>query len=292
MSRVKVLSFLFLASLVLVAFLSYSIYVLQAENSKLKSELQSLRGTYEALKAEYSKLNESYSLLFHKYGILNQSYYRLNQTYYTLIRDYTEISLEYQKALSNYIELAVSYGTLNRTYYELLENYTRLERQVEGYTTLLNEYEKLSQIYQLLMSNYTQLKESYDAVYAAFYKPLPSEEKVVPKVDELRQWLKEDKTDGTAYNEPDFVCGDYAVMLHLHAKVNRWDIGIVAVLGKLDGKNFNHVFNAMICQEGLVYVEPQNDEVFYGPIGTVYYHPGFGRIEVKDLIVIVLYDSA
>jgi hypothetical protein len=69
-------------------------------------------------------------------------------------------------------------------------------------------------------------------------------------------------------------------------------MGVVAVLGtKADGSKFNHAFNAIRCKEGLVYVEPQNDQIFYGPIteGQWYYHPGFGLIHVDLFIVVVLY---
>lgn len=285
MNKVKVLSVLFAASLILAAFLGYSSYILQAENLRLKSELQSLSGSYHILEAEHAELKGQYNAILNDYKLLNQSHFRLNQTFYALMRNYTELSLEYQKALSDYVELTVAYGVLNQTYHELLQNYTRLEREAAGYTELLSEH-------QSLLANYTQLKEKYDAFYFAFYEPLLSKDKVVPTTEELKQWLAEDETNEIGYTDPDFVCGDYAVMLHMHAKLKGWDMGVVAVLGRLGARPFNHVFNAIMCQESLVYVEPQNDEVFYGPIKDTYYHPGFGLVQVKEFIVVVLYDGA
>jgi predicted nuclease with TOPRIM domain len=285
LNKVKALSVLFAVSLFLAAFLGYGSYILQAENLRLKSELQSLSGSYHTLEAEHAELRGQYNAILNEYKLLNQSYFRLNQTFYALMRDYTELSLEYQDALSDYVELTVAYEELNQTYHELLQNYTKLEREAAGYTALLSEY-------QLLLANYTQLKENYDAFYATLYKPLPSKDKVVPTTEELKKWLKEDKTDEIRYSEPDFVCGDYAVMLHMHAKLKGWDMGVVAVLGKQGMRPFNHVFNAIECQEDLVYVEPQNDEIFYGPIEGTYYHPGFGLVQVREFIVVVLYDGA
>ncbi|MCS7115158.1 MAG: hypothetical protein RMJ15_06555 [Nitrososphaerota archaeon] len=299
MIKAKALSVLSAASLILAAFLGCSSYALHAENSRLKSELQSLGMLHQTLKAEYAGLRSAYDELFDDYSLLNQSYHglsleyvSLNQTFYALMHNYTELSLGHQKLLSSYVELTVTYGALNQTYHELLQNYTKLEREAAGYTALLSEYEGLIQIYQSLLANYTELKEKYDAFYAALYKPLLSGDKVVPTTEELKRWLTEDKTDEIEYKEPDFVCGDYAVMLHMHAKAKGWDMGVVAILGKLGLKPFTHVFNAIICREGLVYIEPQNDEVFNGPIREEYYHPGFGWVHVEKLIVVVLYDGA
>ncbi|MEM3640765.1 MAG: hypothetical protein QXH37_02425, partial [Candidatus Bathyarchaeia archaeon] len=317
LTKVKVLSVLLAASLFLAAFLGYSNYALQAENLRLKSELQS---KYDELFDNYNLLNQSYHRLSLEYVSLNQTFYTLmqdfrklssdyeealasylnlsvtytmlNQKYILLLQNYTALSEEYKKVLVDYVDLAVAYETLNQTYYELLQNYTRLERETAGYTTLLSEYQGLTQLYQSLQVNYTQLKEKYDAFYVTLYDPLLSKDKVVPKKEELKQWLAEDKTNEINYTDPDFVCGDYAVMLHMHAKLKGWDMGVIGVLGRLTGgREFNHAFNAIICKEGLVYVEPQNDEVFDGPIEDEYYHPGFGRVQVEELIVVVLYDS-
>lgn len=335
MTKVKVLSVLFAVSLFLAAFLGYSNYVLQAENLRLKSELQSISESHVALKAEYAELQSKYGELFEDYNLLNQSYNRLsleyvslNQTFYRLMQDFEKLSSDYEEALTSYsdlsvaytmlnqkyllllqnytalsegyekvlvdyAELTIAYGTLNQTYHELLQNYTKLEREAADYTALLSKYQGLTQLYQSLQANYTQLKEKYDAFYFALYEPLLSKDKVVPKKEELKQWLAEDKTNEINYTDPDFVCGDYAVMLHMHAKLKGWDMGVMGVLGRFrDGGEFNHAFNAIICKEGLVYVEPQNDEVFDGPIKDVYYHPGFGWVNVEELIIVVLYDSA
>jgi hypothetical protein len=93
-----------------------------------------------------------------------------------------------------------------------------------------------------------------------------------------------------------FVCGDYAVMLAFHAKLMGWDMGVVAVLGKkADGSEFNHAFNAITCREGLVYVEPQTDEVWWYSghseiqPGGWYEYPGFGQVYVREYVIVVLY---
>jgi hypothetical protein len=259
LAKFKLLSVLLVASLLLIAFLGY-------ENLRFKSELQNLSESYHTLEAKFDLLN---------------------QTHYALTQNYTEL-------LTNYVNLVIVYNSLNETYYSLLQNYTELERESSNYTALLSQYQTLMQNYQSLLQNYTQLKDEYDKLYDAFYEPLPSEDEAVPTVAELELWLAEDKTNEITYTYPDFVCGDYAVMLHMHAKLKHWDMGVVGVLGNLsDGSEFNHAFNAIICQEGLRYVEPQNDEVFDVMIesGSSYYHPWFGQVYVREFIVVILYDG-
>jgi len=319
LTKAEILSILLAASLALAAFLGYNNYVLQSENLRLKGEIQDLSESQNALEVKYAELHDMHRMLLDEYKALNQSYYRLNETFYTFVQNYTALSAEYKKTLTNYanlviahdmlnqtcntlssayqktladyVDLTIAYASLNQTYYALLENYTQLEKEVANYTVLLSEYQELTQRYQSLLANYTLLKDEYDGLYFALYEPLLSRDKVIPTISELEQWLSEDKTDELNYTFPDFVCGDYAVMLHMHAKMKHWDMGVVAVLGSLGGSEFNHAFNAIICQEGLVYVEPQNDQVFRIE-SNPYYHPGFGQVYVNEFILVILYGSA
>ncbi|MEM2971104.1 MAG: hypothetical protein QW270_01585 [Candidatus Bathyarchaeia archaeon] len=264
MTGFKFLLALLTASCMLTAFLGYRCYVFQIENLRLKNELQSL--------------SQSYAELQDKYPTLSDEFNSLNQTHNMLMQNYTML-------LTNYVNLLLAYASLNETYNSLLHNYTELANANLNYTELLKQY-------QSLMQNYTQLKSEYDELFTAFYEPLQDE--FIPTVAELVQWLAEDKTDEIGYTYPNFVCGDFAVMLHMHAKLRHWDMGVVGVLGNLsDGSEFNHAFNAITCQEGLRYIEPQNDAVFETTIdvGASYYHPWFGNVIVREFIIVILYDG-
>lgn len=204
-------------------------------------------------------------------------------------QNYTSLLCEYQRVSAEYVRLTVDYASLNLTYRRLLQNYTFLEQEA---SELRSKYEDLSKDYEALLANYSQVKSEFESLYYAVYKPLLSNETVTPSVAELEDWIKKDETDKINYTSPDFVCGDFAVMLSIHAKLNHWDMGVVAVLGKTaDGTEFNHAFNAIRCKEGVYYVEPQNDAVFKENIsdGQWYYHPGFGQIYVNTFIIVVLY---
>jgi len=255
--------------------------LLKAENDALRGELNSLEQNFTMLSEAYSSLNESYVQLLQERSALAISYRALEDACLQLNRSYQQLS-------SSYSDLLNAYSALNSTYGELLARYSHLNTT---YNELLRQYSALNASYSQLLS----LNSSYAKLYAALYEPLTS--KTVPTVDELKAWLRDDPTDAIAYKYPDFVCGDYAVMLAFHAKLVGWDMGVVAVLGrKADGSEFNHAFNAIICAEGLVYVEPQTDEVWWYPghveihPGGWYDYPGLGRVYVQEFVIVVPYN--
>jgi len=249
--------------------------VLKAENEAVRSELNSLTQNYTSLSEAYSSLNASYARLLQEHSTLESQYNALEDAYRQLNSSYSSLFDAYSALNSTYGELLARYSILNTTYSELLRQYTALN---ESYSQLLS------------------LNSTYAKLYSALYEPLANE--TIPTIDELKAWLREDSTDSIAYSMPNFVCGDYAVMLSFHAKLMGWDMGVVAVLGmKSDGSEFNHAFNAMICREGLVYVEPQTDDVWWYSghseiqPGGWYDYPSFGRVYVQEYIIVVLYDQ-
>jgi predicted nuclease with TOPRIM domain len=254
----------------------------EEEKSLLKAENEALRGELKSLNKNFTSLSEAYSSL-------NESYMQLSQEHSALQIRYNALEGAYVQLNSSYSSLLNAYSALNSTYSELLSRYSNLNAT---YNELLKQYSALKASYSQLLS----LNSSYAKLYSALYQPLTN--KTVPTIEELKAWLKEDPTNTIAYNVPNFVCGDYAVMLAFHAKLMGWDMGVVAVLGrKADGSEFNHAFNAIICREGLVYVEPQTDEVWWYSghseiqPGGWYKYPGFGQVYVEEYIIVVLYDQ-
>jgi len=261
----------------------------EEEKSLLKAENEALRGELSSLKQNFTSLSEAYSSLSESYIRLSQEHSALQISYNALEDTYVQLNSSYQQLNSSYSNLFNAYSVLNSTYGELLTRYSTLNTT---YNELLKQYSALNASYSQLLS----LNSSYAKLYTALYEPLTN--KTVPTTEELQAWLREDPTDTIAYNMPNFVCGDYAVMLAFHAKLMGWDIGVVAVLGKkADGSEFNHAFNAITCMEGLVYIEPQTDDVWWysghGEIqpGGWYEYPGFGQVYVQEYIIVVLYDQ-
>lgn len=270
--------------IVLLTLLSFSC-LLAYENVLLQSNVVSLQEVLQELEHQHGRL-------VRKYDALRASYESLQNDYTLLTNRFEKLKSDYIKLESDYAKLTDDYTSLNETYNALLQNYTILQQQLQGYFELKAKYQELLNEYQILQASYGELREIYENLRFAVYRPLWSNETVRPTISELKKWLAEDDTNTVPYSKWDFVCGDYALMLSVKAKMNRWDMGIVVVLGRdSQGNSFNHAFNAIRCVEGLVYVEPQNDQVFYGPIGegSWYHHPGFGRIYVESFIVVVPY---
>lgn len=244
----------------------------------LDNEHNILQSNYHGLESDYQTLNNTHRILVNNYA-------QLNQTHHSLLNNYTQLNQTHQTLVSEYNELSASYRTL-------ADNHTELK---QDYDELSNNYTILAQDYTDLSNEYESLFTDYDALQEAFNEPLSHGE--TPSTHELEQWLAIDETDELRYIIPDFVCGDFAVMLSLHAKMKHWDMGVVGVLGYTKSSEpFAHAFNAIICDEGLVYVEPQTDEVWWND-----YHeeiteenwwefPDFGDIYVEEYVVLVWYD--
>jgi len=146
----------------------------------------------------------------------------------------SELLVQQDELFTNYSRLVTNYDALNASYRQLVENYRELQSAYSellsayaslsaNHTSLSARFKDLNASYVELMHKYEKLRHDYDVLYTVLYKPL--ENKTVPRVDELKAWLKEDPTDTIQYRDPDFVCGDFAMMLSFHAKLKGWDMG-------------------------------------------------------------------
>ena len=230
-----------------------------------------LDNRHKRLQLDCNSLVTEYDLLQANYDGLESDLEKLHDTHRILVNDHTQLNETHQ-------DLILDYNQLNASYQILAYNHTELK---QDYSELSNQY--------------TSLFTDYNALLKAFNDPLSYEE--IPSTYELEQWLVIDETDGIQYGEPNFMCGDFAVMLSLHAKMKHWDMGVVAVFGHtVSNESFAHAFNAIICDEGLVFVEPQTDEVWWYENheeileGTWLEFPGFGSIYVEKYDEILWYD--
>jgi hypothetical protein len=251
------------------------------------------------LDKRHAKLQSEYALLVNEHNLLQSDYQTLNDTHRILAYDYTKVNQTLHSSVNNYTQLnethrilILEYNELNASYRIFVLNYTELK---QDYDELSANYADLSDEYVVLQDQHASLFSDYNALLGAFNEPLSYEE--TPLTYELEQWLATDETDALQYDEPDFVCGDFAVMLSLHAKLKHWDMGLVGVFGHTESyESFDHAFNAIISDEGLVYVEPQTDEVWWYPDheemteGKWWEFPDFGNIYVGEYVIILWYD--
>lgn len=219
------------------------------------------------------------------------SYYDLYSRLTGLESDYNSLLDEHQLLQTSHEELESDFESLDAAYANFSSDYNQLNESYQAlaidYAALKQSLTELSVVNGSIFSNYSMLLEVFNA-------PLAYEN--VPSVEELELWLAADKTDEIEYTEPNFICGDFATMLSQHAKMNNWDMGVIAVFGRTtDRDDFAHAINAIVCEEGLVYVEPQTDEVWWIrnhkeiPENAWSYFPDVGSVFVEQHSVIVWY---
>ena len=154
------------------------------------------------------------------------------------------------------VGLAIALNMTESAYSDLLSEYNGILRE---YETLSGSYDRLAEERDNLTKRYEELAQRY-----SWLDP-PLQNQSVPSTAELRLWLQRDKTDEYEYSDPDFTCYQFSVLLMLHGRAQLYDIGIVAVHGYRNetGESFSHSVNAIVTAEGLVYIEPQLDEVWW-----------------------------
>lgn len=191
--------------------------------------------------------------------------------------NHTQLNHERPKNVWKIVSTCMLLCVLLTSYFLILEHSHMQEREAEfsalraQYESLKSNMTHLQNSYDNTNENYESLKQKYDMLFqnppslqTTFARPL--EKKQVPSLTQLQTWLSIDQTDKIGqYNDPDFVCTDFAAMLVVHARTKEWQMGLIFVYGNDTSthKEWNHAFNAIVTTEGLVYVEPQNDGVWW-----------------------------
>ena len=154
------------------------------------------------------------------------------------------------------VRLAMILNMTESAYSDLLSEFNDLSRK---YPNLLERCDRLEGEKNDLLEQYNELAERYS------WLDLPLETRRVPTINELRLWLRDDETDKYEYDYPDFICFHFTILLMLHGRAQHYDIGVVAIYGYDDetGDAFSHSVNAVMSSQGLVYIEPQLDEVWW-----------------------------
>ncbi len=151
----------------------------------------------------------------------------------------------------------------------LEESYIEDRLMVDEYNLLTNNMTLLQKKYDSLEVLYIEMGENYLRSipyewYWGWVFDMTSMETVTPRLERVYDWLRADRTDKIDYSE-NFDCNQYAASLTLNAKQEDWNMGIIAVWGNDStlGEDYAHAFNFIITQEGLVYIEPQTDSVWW-----------------------------
>jgi hypothetical protein len=223
-----------------------------------------LRADFEELQTRYVSLDQSYGELSTQFKELTGKFQNLTWEYGNLTGSYSLLLVFYSNLTENYGKLMGSYQVLTANYSALTDNYGELQ---DRYFALYDLHEQLEGNYTELHSTYLQLLEQFQVIYE------PLDYVVTPTTDEVVAWLEVDDTDNASYVGGRFTCGDFTVNLMLHAKENHWRILFTVIEFDFYSENPNgtlyhhglhaHAFASIFTTEGIIYVEPQTDLVFY-----------------------------
>jgi len=260
---------------ILVCFLTVALAVtstlavtLYQQQTRLRQDFERLQESYEQLQNSYLSLHQDYLELLTRFESLAGEYAELTSQYATLSAQYSNLTKSFNQLLGTYEELSQNYRVLS-------ENYSAL---IASYETLQGKYFALNELYIQLQSNYTTLENAYNNLSEQHERLIrlwnePLEYVVEPSVQELVQWLEQDQTDSLAYDPEKFLCGDFTIMLIQHAKEMNWRILFSVIEFDFyeenpDGTRSHHgmhahAFASIFTTEGIVYIEPQTDLVFY-----------------------------
>jgi len=154
-------------------------------------------------------------------------------------------------------------------------------RQYESTRGQLSElevrYQSLSNEYMRIAASYNNLSGQYNQLASVIDRPLKYAE--TPTLGELESWLSQDDTDLFVYSE-DFNCLDFSLSLSTRARSRGWKMGVVFVHGydNITLAKYIHAFNCIKTSDGMVYVEPMRDEVWW--------YEGHATIEIGRVFLI------
>lgn len=277
------------------AILGYAYLDSTNRHLQLQSRDRQLIQDYAALNSQYTALDTLYNNLSSNYESLNETYLALNGQYEDLSADHAALSNNYTTLSENYTALKQQYEEVSSKSSNLLADYKTLD---ESYSALQTQYSHLQVLYSQLQADYSTLNAAYTSLYqehqaleTLFNEPLNNI--TIPTWDEVEQWLQSDRTSEITYDSEKFLCGDFSIMLIQHAKAMNWRMLFTVIefdyysenpsgIERHHGNNA-HAFVSVFTTEGIVYIEPQTDFMWYlHPKGDPNTHVEFDDWEFFD----------
>lgn len=188
----------------------------------------------------YQGSSEKYSSLWEDYGNLTARHLSLKN--------------DYEKLENDYEELRGVYNTLNIQYRNLNSDYESLKAKL---SSLYNQYNRLS-------NDYSSLKKAYETLWEGRGYDIRD-----PTYNEVLEFISSDKTDENEYDPGSYTCINFAADVKNNAFYKGYRCGYVYILFPDSG-------HAIVCfntvDRGLVFIEPQSDDVVNLVIGQPYWN--------------------
>ncbi len=146
------------------------------------------------------------------------------------------------------------------TYYgqKTFEPQVRIVTKTE--TRLLTELQTKIEYVDRVVNHYIEKPVEVEVVKKVeVVKEVPRQLNYFTSLEELKDWLKKDKTNTLVASYPNFDCDDYAYELQQRAIKDGYIIST-----ELDWKNGEyHMLNSVRIGKGIYFVEPQDDTVWF-----------------------------
>jgi hypothetical protein len=196
----------------------------------------------EGIKANLESLNKLHNKLSTEYTLLSSRYENLNTSFSELSAEYALLTLEYEN-------LSISHGDLIKEYNLMYDS-----RYDEGYVD----------------GNETGFETGYDSGYIQGVGDGAGRGYTIRDLayQEMLNFLALDQTDKNMYVEGTYTCWNFAADVKYHAFLKGYKCGLVYI-------EFPGSAHAVVCfnttDQGLFYIEPQNDAIMRPVVGQFYW---------------------
>jgi hypothetical protein len=194
------------------------------------------------IKANLESLNKSHIELSTEYTLLSSKYENLNSSYNELSAKYTLLTLEYENLHVSHDDLIKEYNTMYDSRYN------------EGYFD----------------GNKTGFEIGYNSGYIQGVSDGAGRGYIIRDLayQEMLNFIALDQTDKNTYVEGTYTCWNFAADVKYHAFLKGYKCGLVYI-------EFPSSAHAIVCfnttDQGLIYIEPQNDAMVKPIIGQFYW---------------------
>jgi predicted nuclease with TOPRIM domain len=254
--------------------------LLQQQVSPLQTQLLSLQDEVTALATEKSTLETQVSVLQTNVSSLQSEVATLENEKNVLEAQVSPLQVQVLGLQNEVASLEDDKAVLEQQVSVLQTNVESLQTQVE---TLGSEKDSLEIQVASLTTEVANLEAqviiSYDEGYTQGMEDLlqTGHYFIDPTYDEAIAFIESDETDANPYT-PDYVCYDFTADLISNAAQEGYSCGFVYI-------EFATSAHAIVCfnttDTGLIFVEPQNDEIVDVAVGQLY----LGHVIVKMGII-------
>jgi predicted nucleic acid-binding Zn-ribbon protein len=266
---------------------------LEDERVSLEAQIATLQFNISGLQSEIASLNNEKDALENQVSTLQANISSLQTEVTALENEKSTLEMQISALQANISDLQSDVGSLDNDKADLEAQVAGLQSEI---ASLNNEKDALENQVSTLQANISSLQTEiasledeviesyqlgYDAGYAQGVEDGPGSGWYIrdPTYSEAIAFIISDRTNEKEYTE-DYVCYDFTADFNTNAFQMGYRCGFVYI-------EFSDSAHAIACfnttDEGLIYVEPQNDEIVDVAVGQTY--PHIGEVIVKMGII-------